>query len=67
MNNGWNALRDDIPTGNDFTFSHPPYWDIISYETQRGTPHDDDLSNHMSYDEFIHKLDKVNQKIYQAL
>lgn len=67
LNNGWNALIDDIPTGNDFTFSHPPYWDIISYETQRGASHADDLSNHMSYDEFIHKLDIVNQKIYQAL
>jgi len=65
--NGWNALLDDIPTGNDFTFSHPPYWDIISYENQRGTSHPDDLSNNMSYDEFILKLDKVNVKIYQSL
>ncbi len=44
-----------------------PLLGIISYETQRGTPHAGDLSNHMSYDEFIQKLDKVNQKIYQAL
>jgi hypothetical protein len=65
--NGWNALIDEIPTGNDFTFSHPPYWDIISYEEQRGEYHPDDLSNNMSYDEFISKLDKVNAKIYQSL
>ncbi|MED0652512.1 hypothetical protein P9246_10750 [Aeribacillus pallidus] len=65
--NGWNALIDEIPTGNDFTFSHPPYWDIISYEEQRGEYHPDDLSNNMSYDEFIFKLDKVNAKIYQSL
>jgi len=64
--NGWNALIDEIPTGNDFTFSHPPYWDIISYEEQRGEYHPDDLSNNMSYDEFIFKLDKVNVKIYQS-
>lgn len=65
--NGWNALIGEIPTGNDFTFSHPPYWDIISYEEQRGEYHPDDLSNNMSYDEFIFKLDKVNTKIYQSL
>lgn len=65
--NGWNALVDEIPTGNDLTLSHPPYWDIISYETQRGSSHPDDLSNNMSYDEFISKLDKVNAKIYQSL
>lgn len=67
LNNGWNALVSDIPSGNDFTFSHPPYWDIISYSGQRGTPHQDDLSNSMSYEEFITKLDKVNAKIYTAL
>lgn len=65
--NGWNALIDEIPTGNDFTFSHPPYWDIIKYDTQRGSFHEDDLSNNMSYDEFISKLDRVNSKIYSAL
>jgi hypothetical protein len=65
--NGWNALVDEIPVGNDFTFSHPPYWDIISYETQRGFSHPDDLSNNMSYEEFISKLDKINAKIYSAL
>lgn len=65
--NGWNAMTDEIPCANDFTFSHPPYWDIIKYETQRGQSHEDDLSNNMSYAEFITKLDRVNQKIYQSL
>lgn len=67
LNTGWNALKDEIPYGSDFVFSHPPYWDIIRYETQRGSYDPDDLSNVMSYDEFIHKLDKVNAKIYQSL
>lgn len=67
LNNGWNALRDEIPYGSDFVFSHPPYWDIIRYETQRGSYDPDDLSNVMSYEEFIVKLDKVNAKIYQSL
>lgn len=67
LNTGWSALVDDIPFGSDFVFSHPPYWDIIKYQTQRGQYHPDDLSNVMSYEDFIHKLDKVNAKIYQSL
>lgn len=64
---GWNATTDDIPFGADFVFSHPPYWDIIKYETQRKIKHEDDLSNNMSYEEFIQKLDMVNCKIYSSL
>lgn len=67
LNTGWNALKDEIPYGSDFVFSHPPYWDIIKYKTQRGSYDPDDLSNVMSYEEFIQKLDKVNAKIYQSL
>ncbi len=65
--NGWNALIDEIPTGSDFVFSHPPYWDIIDYSAQRKSFHEDDLSNNMSYENFISKLDKVNAKIYSSL
>ena len=65
--NGWDALRDEIPVASDFIFSHPPYWDIINYATVRGTSDPDDLSNIMSYDDFIAKLDRVNQKIYDSL
>lgn len=65
--NGWNALKDDIPCGTDFVFSHPPYWDIIRYEFQRKSYDASDLSNVMNYEEFIGKLDKVNAKIYQSL
>ena len=35
--NGWDALTDEIPTGADFVFSHPPYWDIIKYQYQRNS------------------------------
>lgn len=67
LNTGWNALKDEIPFGSDFVFSHPPYWDIIRYEFQRKEYDPDDLSNVMSYEEFIQKLDQVNAKIYQSL
>jgi len=66
FNTGWNALVDEIPYGSDFVFSHPPYWDIVSYQKYNGN-HPDDLSLNMSYEEFIEKLDKVNAKIYQSL
>lgn len=64
---GWDALKDDIPVQSDFVFSHPPYWDIIDYSTQRGSFDPDDLSNKMPYDEFIDKLDVINEKIYDSL
>lgn len=66
LNTGWNALRDDIPYGSDFIFSHPPYWNIISYQPYNNS-HEDDLSLNMSYEDFIRKLDMVNAKIYQSL
>ncbi|MGZ9869606.1 hypothetical protein ACU3L3_14400 [Priestia endophytica] len=67
LNEGWNALVDEIPTGSDFVFSHPPYWDIIQYSKVNNRIHQDDLSNPISYEEFIKKLDQVNSKIYQSL
>ena len=67
LNNGWDALVDEIPTGSDFIFSHPPYWDIISYESQRNSYSTNDLSNQMPYEEFIQKLNIVNEKIYHSL
>jgi len=67
LNNGWDALVDEIPSGSDFIFSHPPYWDIIKYEHQRNNYSANDLSNTMSYEEFIKKLNLVNEKIYYSL
>ncbi|WP_203664649.1 hypothetical protein [Lacticaseibacillus sp. 53-4] len=45
--NGWEALKDEMPVQSDLIFSHPPYWDIIDYATQRGSYDKDDLSNAM--------------------
>lgn len=66
LNCGWDALKDEVP-GADFVFSHPPYWDIINYSEQRGNYNVDDLSNNMSYEEFLEKLNLVNEKIYHSL
>jgi hypothetical protein len=65
---GWNALKDEIPSGADFVFSHPPYHDMVVYSGEMwGESHPDDLSRCASYDEFIHKLNIVNAKIYNSL
>lgn len=64
---GWDALVNEIPTGSDFVFSHPPYWSIIKYQYQRNSYDKNDLSNEMSYEDFIKKLNKVNAKIYCSL
>jgi len=65
---GWNALMDEIPSGMDFCFSHPPYADMVVYTGEVwGNPNPYDLSRCQSYDEFIHKLNLVNEKIYNAL
>lgn len=68
LSNGWDAMSDEIPASSDFTFSHPPYWDMIAYETQRENGHHvNDLSNKMPYTDFIDRLDSVNEKIYHNL
>src|SRR5699024_5343078 len=66
LNNGWDALVDDIQYGADFIFSHPPYWNMINYQKYNNY-HKNDISNGLSYDEFIYQLDKINAKIYQSL
>lgn len=64
----FNALTDEMPTGSDFVFSHPPYHNIIQYSGNMwGTSHADDLSRCGSYEEFIYKLNIVNAKIYNSL
>ncbi|WP_273854239.1 DNA methylase N-4/N-6 [Guptibacillus spartinae] len=66
---GWNALKDDMPVGSDFVFSHPAYHDIIAYSGNAwgNEPHPDDLSRCASYEEFVKKLDHINAKIYSSL
>lgn len=64
----FNALIDEMPQGSDFVFSHPPYHSIIKYSGEQwGSIHPDDLSRCITYEEFIHKLNIVNSKIYNSL
>lgn len=64
----FNALIDDMPAGSDFVFSHPPYHNMIIYSGNMwGEAHPDDLSRCESYEDFIRKLNIVNDKIYKSL
>ncbi|WP_430510860.1 hypothetical protein [Gottfriedia solisilvae] len=71
LNNGFDLLKDEIPTGFDFCFSHPPYWDIIKYANHQYQTTEDiqksDISQIDSYEEFITKLNNINLKIYNSL
>lgn len=67
----FNILTDRLPQNVQFTFSHPPYWNIIKYSGKGNvwgnTAHHDDLSHIENYDIFISKLDIINRKIYDSL
>ena len=64
----FNALTDEMPQGSDFVFSHPPYHTMIQYSGNMwGEAHPEDLSRCASYEEFIHKMNIVNSRIYNSL
>jgi hypothetical protein len=65
---GWNALTDEIPAGSDLIFSHPPYHNMVVYSGEMwGEPDPRDLSRCASYEEFIHKQNIVNSRIFNSL
>ncbi|MCM3358127.1 DNA methylase N-4/N-6 [Psychrobacillus sp. MER TA 171] len=65
----FNILTDEIPSGSDFVFSHPPYHTMHTYsgEMWGSEAHPDDLSRCSSYEEFIYKMNICNSKIYNSL
>lgn len=44
-----------------------PYWNIIKYKDMRRQYDPDDLSNPVDYANFVHMLDKINEKVYTSL
>jgi len=67
----FNILRDKLPIGADFVFSHPPYWNIVKYSGSGNvwgdTPHKDDLSHVEYYNDYIQLLNIINKKIYNSM
>lgn len=66
---GWDALNDEVPESSDLTFWHPPYFDIIKYSGNMWGDSSDprDLSQCVSWEDFIKKIDKVQAKLFTAL
>jgi|SRR5690625_675719 len=67
----FNLLTDELPRGADLVFSHPPYWNIIKYSGCNNVwgnkPLKDDISHIDNYDEFIQKLNIINQRIFDSI
>jgi len=62
LRDGFDVLTSDIPSGFDFVFFHPPYWDIIKYSDDPR-----DLSNISKYEDFIESLAQACKRLFNAL
>ena len=78
LHSGFDILNCDIPERSEFTFWHPPYWDIITYsdvmyksaEVEKKYGYDPkkfDLSRIQSWDEFVEVMNYSMMKQYTAL
>lgn len=78
LHSGFDIMNCDIPERSEFTFWHPPYWDIIKYsdvmykasevEKQFGyDPKRFDLSRIESWDKFVEAMNYAMMKQYTAL
>lgn len=62
LRDGFDVLSSDIPSGFDFVFFHPPYWNIIKYSDDPR-----DLSNISKYEDFIESLVQACKRLFKAL
>ncbi len=58
----FDVLSSQIPSGFDFIFFHPPYWDIIKYSDDPR-----DLSNIRKYEDFIESLARACKRLLKTL
>lgn len=67
----FNLLTDQLPSGANFVFSHPPYWNIVKYSGKGNVWgkefHKGDLSHSQDYQDFINKINIINEKIFSSL
>ncbi len=62
LRDGFDVLSSGIPSGFDFVFFHPPYWNIIKYSDDPR-----DLSNIREYEDFIECLALACKRLLKAL
>lgn len=64
---GFDALNDEIPESSDMIFFHPPYHNIINYSGIYYPEDKRDLSRCPTYEDFIHKIDMIQEKLLYSL
>jgi len=62
LRDGFDVLSSNIPSGFDFVFFHPPYWNIIRYSDDPR-----DLSNISKYTDFIESLARACKRLLKTL
>lgn len=62
LRDGFDVLSSNIPSGFDFVFFHPPYWNIIKYSDDPR-----DLSNISKYEDFIESLARACKRLRKTL
>ena len=78
LNHGFDLMTMDIPERSEFTFWHPPYWDVVRYSDNMYSARDvinqygfdprvNDLSRAKSWDEFVKMQNYCMMKLYASL
>lgn len=78
LNRGFDLMEMDIPQRSEFTFWHPPYWDIVRYSNTQYSadeilkkygfdPRKNDLSNAPTWEDFVKMQNYCTMKQYAAL
>jgi hypothetical protein len=62
LRQGFDLTRQDLPGKFDFVWIHPPYWNMIRYESG-----ENDLSSCVSYERFQELLQVCLRRCYEAL
>ena len=62
LRNGFDLTKQDLPGKFDLVWIHPPYWNMIRYESGAS-----DLSNCASYERFQELLQVCLRRCYEAL
>ncbi|WP_056951543.1 hypothetical protein [Lacticaseibacillus nasuensis] len=67
INNGWDALNDEVPQGADLVFAHPPYWNMIDYAKFRGKKYVHDISSIGDYDAYVSVMSSLFTRVYESI
>lgn len=78
LNHGFDLMTMELPERSEFTFWHPPYWDIVTYSDNMYKaeeviqkygfdPRINDLSRAKTWEEFVKMQNHCMMKLYSGL